>query len=238
MSSIEPRNLLLRSFSEATRRAGLDASELVHLDLRDDIIVRDKPITFVDFPENGVMSILTPMENGSLVEIANIGKEGMVGVSVLMGVHDVSEVAFCQVQGSAYRIATEQFLALTKRFPEIAPLCQRYAMTLFDQVARNTGCIRTHTIEERCARWLLLTHDRCNADQFVLTQEFLALMLGVSRTGVNLAAGVLAKAGLIHYVRGKITILDRKGLESVSCDCYFAMNDYFSKIMNMSAHNN
>ncbi len=231
MKPDEPRNLLLRSLPLAIREAILNASELVHLDLRENLIEPNKPIRFVDFPESGVMSLLQPMDDGSLVEIANIGSEGMVGVTVVLGVRTIGEIAFCQVEGSARRIPTDAFLHLVKMYPELLSLCQRYAVTLFDQVARNTGCNRTHSVEERCARWLLLTHDRCHTNQFVLTQEFLSLMLGVSRTGVNLAAGILSKAQLISYVRGKITILDRAGLEAVSCECYEAMTSYFRQVM-------
>lgn len=190
-----------------------------------------KPITFIDFPESGVVSLLQPMQDGSLVEIANIGNEGMVGVSLALGVARTGEIAFCQVEGTSWRIGADNFLVLTKQHSELHALCQRYAVTLFDQVARNTGCNRTHSIEERCARWLLLTQDRCHSNQFVLTQEFLSLMLGVSRSGVNLAAGILAKAQLISYVRGKVTILDREGLESVSCECYAELVSYFHRVM-------
>ena len=231
MPTTETRNLLLLNLSPEARKAILNVSENVHLGLRDNCIEPLKPIEYVDFPEMGVISVLTPMEDGTLVEIANIGKEGMVGVSVVMGVMSISEIAFCQVEGSTLRVKTSDFLPLVKKYPEIASMCQRYAITLFDQVARNAGCNRIHTIEKRCARWLLLTHDRCDKNQFVLTQEFLALMLGVSRTGVNIAAGVLAKANLITYVRGKMTILDRPGLEAASCECYTALGNYFEKTM-------
>lgn len=231
MNFDQPKNLLLLSLAPDITQEILNQSELVHLDLREHIIEPNKTIGFIDFPETGVMSILQPMADGSLVEIANIGNEGMVGVTVALGVSTIGELIFCQVEGSAWRIPAKLFLPLLKNHPTLLSLCHRYAVTLFDQVARNTGCNRTHSIEERCARWLLLTQDRCHSNQFILTQEFLSLMLGVSRTGVNLAAGMLSKAQLISYVRGKVTILDRAGLEAVSCECYQAMTSYFKQIM-------
>ncbi len=224
-----PKNLLLRRLSAPTREAILSQAEFVHIDVRENLIESNKPIRFVDFPESGVMCLLTPMSDGSLVEIATIGKEGMTGFPLILGVSTVGEVAFCQVTGTAWRIPSETFLSLSQQYDELSLLCRRYAAALFEQVAINTGCNRTHTIEERCARWLLLTRDRCDCDEFVLTQEFLATLLGVSRTGINLVAGMFSKAKLISYVRGKITILDQAGLEEVCCDCYFAMRDQFDQ---------
>jgi len=231
MSSHEKRNLLLRTLPAHVAAAVYAAGEVVHLELREHVIEPNKVQKFVDFPETGVMSLLTPMDDGSLVEIATVGNEGMIGVSQIYGVFTVAEICFCQVVGSSLRIESARFRALVNEHPELLALCQRYTMTLFNQVARNLGCNRTHSVEERCARWLLQTHDRCNRGPFTLTQEFLAIMLGVSRTGVNLAAGVLARAGLITYVRGRIDILDRAGLELVCCDCYASMNQYYNDIM-------
>lgn len=179
------RNLLLNRLPEAVTQAVLAAGEFVHIDMRESLIEANKPIQFVDFPETGVMCLLTPMSDGSLVEIATIGREGMVGVPVALGVNTISQMAFCQVPGTAWRLPEASFLELMSQHPELCLLSQRYAAALFEQVAVNTGCNRTHTSEERCARWLLLTRDRCESDEFPLTQEFLATMLGVSRTGIN-----------------------------------------------------
>jgi CRP-like cAMP-binding protein len=226
-----PRNLILRKLSRTAAEAVLAAAEFIHLDLREYIIESNKPIKFVDFPETGVMSLLTPMDDGSLIEIATIGNEGMVGVPLVMGVSAISELVFCQVVGTAWRIPAEKFMELLREHEDLGSLCGRYAMTLFDQTARNAGCYRLHSIEERCARWLLWTQDRCGSDEFTLTQEFLANMLGVSRTGVNLAAGILSKGKLITYARGKIRVLNRAGLEEACCDCYASMQSYYVKVM-------
>jgi len=228
-----PKNLLLRRLSEPIRQSVLACAEYVHVDLRENLIEPDKPILFVDFPESGVICLLTPMSDGSLVELATIGKEGMVGVPVILGAMSVGEVAFCQVAGASWRIPTQEFLLLLQQHEELSLLCRRYAAALFEQVAINTGCNRTHSMEERYARWLLLTSDRCDSNDFMLTQEFMAQLLGVSRTGINLVAGMFSKAKLISYVRGKISILDREGLEEVCCDCYFAMRSQFDKVINL-----
>ena len=231
MDYIQPENFLLRSLPPEIWRAVVDKSELVQLDLHESIIKPNIAMTFVDFPENGVVSLLQPMGDGSLVEVANIGNEGMLGVTALFDAFEIGETAFCQVEGKAYRIEIESFLELLKRYPILRSVCQRYTVTLLDQLSRNSGCFRTHPVEQRCARWILSTHDRCHRKTFVLTQEFLSLMLGVSRTSVNQAAGALAKAKLISYVRGKVVVLNRIGLEQASCVCYSEMSKYYEKIM-------
>jgi CRP-like cAMP-binding protein len=235
MDSVDiPRNMLLRRLSPQQLTSFLSVAELVHLDIRDNVIEPNKPIQFVDFPEMGVTSLVTLMDDGSIIEIATIGNEGFVGASTLLGVYSTPEWAFCQVAGSAWRISVDDFDCFRLQNPVLTDLCQRYAATLFNKISRGLGCNWIHTINERCARSLLSTHDRVDGDRFYLTQEFLATMLGVTRSGVNLAAGVLQRAGLITYVRGNITILDRNGLEKVSCPCYDAASNYYEYIFGSS----
>lgn len=229
----EPRNLILRMLSKNAVEEILAAAEFVHLELRETIIEPNKPIKYVDFPETGVMSLMTPIDAGTLIEIATIGYEGMVGSSLALGVSFIPDTVFCQVIGSAWRINTETFQKLLLKHDDLQTLCRRYTVTLFDQTARNASCYRSHSIEERCARWLLLTQDRCGSDEFTLTQEFLSNMLGVSRTGVNLAAGRLAKRKLITYARGKMKVLDRTGLEDVCCSCYASLQTYYAGVMKL-----
>jgi CRP-like cAMP-binding protein len=227
-TQLEPQNLLLRKLPRPQMEELLSSAELVHFNLREYLIEQDKPIHFVEFPESGVISVLTQMDS-RLIEIANVGNEGFIGIPVLLGVKSIPEVAFCQVEGSGWRVPAEKFRQMLEEAPELNSLCHRYLATFLNQVARNSGCNWTHSIEERCARWLLLTHDRVDGDEFHLTQEFLATMLGVTRGGVNLAAGTLAKANLITYVRGKITVLDRPGLEKSTCECYGSIRRYFDE---------
>ena len=229
MSATEsPRNLIFKKLPAANLSAILSRCEYVHYDLRDHLIESERAIEYVHFPESGVISVLTQID-GRLVEIANVGREGFVGIPVLLSVKSIPEIAFCQVVGSGWRMPVEIFKQLLNESLELSVLCHRYLATFLNQVARNSGCNWTHSIEERCARWLLLTHDRVDGDEFHLTQEFLATMLGVTRGGVNMAAGALAKANLITYVRGKITILDRPGLEKATCGCYGSIRRYFDE---------
>ncbi|MDP3507592.1 MAG: Crp/Fnr family transcriptional regulator [Candidatus Melainabacteria bacterium] len=234
MDTNQPRNLLLSSMSPPIIEDICAASELVHFDMRENIIEPNKTIGYVDFIESGVTSLISVMEDGSQIELALIGREGMLGLPLLLGVESVGQKIACQVDASALRLKAEDFLELVKRHPELGEICQRYAVAMFEQVALTIGCNRSHSIEKRYARWLLLTHDRCDSDNFTATQGFLASMLGVSRTGVNIAAGALLRAKLITYVRGKVTILDRKSLEESACQCYFAMCKSFENMMNIS----
>jgi CRP-like cAMP-binding protein len=225
----QPRNLLLDRLPKEQLDRVLAVSEFVHLDLRESVSEPQKAMKFVDFPESGVISIVTVMDNGRMVEIANVGREGFVGVPVFLKLESIAEKAFCQVEATAWRVSANDFKKLLAESPELDSLCKKYTGTFLNQIARNSGCNWTHSIEERCARWLLLTHDRVDGNEFILTQDFLAMMLGVTRGGVNVAAGILAKANLITYARGKITVLDRKGLEEVTCECYGSMRKYFDQ---------
>ncbi|MBU6454260.1 MAG: Crp/Fnr family transcriptional regulator [Cyanobacteria bacterium REEB67] len=208
----------------------MSSAEAVHLDMREPVIEAFQPVEHVDFPDSGVISLLMPMEGGKLVELASVGKEGLIGLPVLLGVATVGELAFCQVPSMCWRIPAARFKELLKEHIELSKLCNRYIMMLFEQIAINTGCNRTHSTEQRLARWLLLTHDRCDREQMILTQEFLANMLGVSRTGVNAVAGKFAEQGLIKYVRGKVDILDRPTLEQQCCSCYTRMCEATDKV--------
>lgn len=229
---IVTKNALLNKLSKPVRDAVLNAAEFVHLDIRENIIEPNKQIKHVDFPEFGVMSVLKRMEDGTLIEIATVGNEGVLGTVIALGVDEIEDLCFCQVEGASWRVDADKFRNLCQEHEELKALILRYSVVYSDQVSRNMGCNRTHSLEERCARWLLMTADRCQDNEFLLTQEFLAVMLGVSRTGVNLAAKLLSEAQLIKYVRGRIRILDRVGLEDVCCQCYFSMRDYANKIMN------
>jgi CRP-like cAMP-binding protein len=195
--------------------------ELVDMGLRDMVYERDEPVEYAYFPTSCVLSLVTEMSNGQAVEVATVGNEGMSGLPLFLQTRRTSEHrSFCQIPGESLRIGAEAFLDCIDRAPALRDLLQRYTMTLFAQVAQSSACNRLHPIEQRCARWLLLTHDRVRSDQFPLTQEFLAQMLGVQRTSVNAVAQTLSEAGAISYVRGVITVHDRAKLEAASCECY------------------
>ena len=194
--------------------------ETVRLPQRQSIYDAGKPIEHVYFMHRGVASMVMPMAEGAAVEIATIGPEGMVGIPVFLGAEQMPSQAFIQIPGEGARLESDAFREVIRRSPALHRLLLRYTLALMNLIAQSTACNRVHPVEERCARWLLMTHDRVHEAVFPLTQGFLGEMLGVRRPTVSLAAGMLAKAGLISYVRGHITILDCPGLEAASCECY------------------
>jgi CRP-like cAMP-binding protein len=188
----------------------------------------------VYFPTNCVISLVTYLKDGTSVEMATIGLEGMVGLPVFLGSDTMPSRAFGQVAGDSLRITAAAFTAEIERNGPLVRVLNLYTQALFNQVAQTTACNRVHLVQQRCARWLLQTHDRVGSDHFFLTQEFLAQMLGVRRSGVSAAAGLLQKAGLIRYARGWMTVLDRPGLESAACECYGVIKKEFDRLFGSS----
>ena len=191
-------------------------------------------IDHVYFPTDGVVSMVSSMERGT-VEVGTVGREGMVGLPILLHAESMPTRAFVQVAGHGMRLSAAQLRDEMRASPALERLLYRYAQALFDQVAQSAACNRLHTIEERCARWILMTHDRVSTDTLALKQEFLAEMLGVHRPAVTLAAGALQRAGLITYSRGKIRVIDREALESASCPCYAIAQGAFERLRAMGA---
>jgi len=191
----------------------------------------DKAVEHVYFVYRGVASLLTPMKDAPAVELATVGPEGMVGIPVFLGDDRMAGRAFIQVPGHGVRMASDAFRTFVRSSAAFNHVLSRYTLALMTQMAQNAACNRTHSIEERCARWLLMTQDRVHSDTFPLTHDFIAQMLGVRRPTVSIAAGILAQAGLISYVRGKITILDRAGLQGASCECYRIITSAFERLV-------
>jgi CRP-like cAMP-binding protein len=179
----------------------------------------DEPISHVYFPISGIISMVSEMEEGT-VEVGTVGREGMAGLALILRARTMPTRAFVQVPGHAYRMRDVDLFDAMRQSPRFERLLYRYALALFDQTAQHAACNRLHALEARCARWLLMTHDRVDGDVLALKQQFLAEMLGVHRPAVTLAAGALQKAGVIRYTRGKVTVLDRAALERASCACY------------------
>ena len=188
-----------------------------------------RKIHHVYFPENGVISIVKQLDDGGAVETGTVGCEGMVGLPAVLGISTASSRAFCQVPGRAVRLKADVVLAHRRRGGQFAELLMRYANATIAMLGQSVACNRAHPLEARMCRWLLMTHDRVGGDNFPMTQEFMAQMLGVRRPTVNLAGRALQRAGLIRYTRGKITVVDRKGLEEASCECYFYIRDEFAR---------
>ena len=189
------------------------------------------PATHVYFPESAVLSMISTMDDGTLVEVATVGKEGMDGMPVLLGGGTAPISTICQVPGVGLRITAERFRELARTREVFTDVLHRYTQALMVQMAQNGACNRVHPIDERCARWLLMTHDRVGEQQFELTQEFLAIMLGSRRPAVSVAASTLQRAGLIRYTRGRVTVLDRDGLESASCGCYRIITSEYERLL-------
>jgi CRP-like cAMP-binding protein len=179
----------------------------------------NRPISHVYFPISGIVSMVSEMREGT-VEVGTIGREGMTGLPLVLCATTMPSRAFVQVPGHAYRMRGTDLRAFMREAPNVERLLYRYVLALFDQTAQHAACNRLHALEERCARWLLMTHDRVDGDVVPLKQQFLAEMLGVHRPAVTIAAGALQRAGVIRYTRGKVTVLDREGLEDAACACY------------------
>jgi CRP-like cAMP-binding protein len=188
-------------------------------------------ISAIYFPLSGVISLVAPMEDGSSVEVTTVGNEGLVGLPVFLGARSTTVRAVSQVPGRSLRMAADAFLEAVEDHSRLRGLVERYTQALFTQLAESAGCNRLHTNEERLARWLLMSHDRVGTDHFPITQEFLTQMLGVRRATVTVSAGILQRAGLITYSRGKVRILDRQGLEAASCECYGVMRAELDRLV-------
>lgn len=181
----------------------------------------------VYFPNHGVLSMLTVLENGDVVEIATVGNEGMADLSVFLGLKVSQSRLLVQIPGDTLRINRQAFEELVPRLDGLRAGLGHFMVAMFTLVSQSAACNRLHPVEERAARWLLMTHDRVDADTFPITHEFLASMLGVRRPSVTVAAGMLQKAGLIAYRRGRMTVLDRTGLEAAACECYAIVREQF-----------
>lgn len=195
----------------------------------------DQPLRHVYFSQTSLISVLRRMRSGALIEAGVIGSEGMAGLPLILGETWSPETLAGQVPGACKRMPAETFRVLLPELPVLADLLRRYALSFLDLVGQSAACNGTHPVEKRCARWLLLTHDRVGGDEFHLTQAVLAQMLAVRRAGVSEAAGALQRAKLIRYSRGQITILDRAGLEAASCECYQIVRDHFDRLLGEDA---
>jgi CRP-like cAMP-binding protein len=205
--------------------------EAVPLTYKHTLYEPNRPIEYVHFPHRGVVSLLTEMEDGTVVEVGTVGPEGMVGLPVFLDASTIAGRAFVQVPGEAARIEAGVFQRTLERTPRLRRLLSRYTLALVSLLAQNTACNRAHEVERRLARWLLITQDRVHGATFPLTQEFMAQMLGVSRPTVSIAAGILQKAGMISYARGSVTVTDRPGLEAASCECYRVIRRQFDRLV-------
>jgi CRP-like cAMP-binding protein len=230
----QPRgNRLLDALSAHQRARIEDDLEEVRLELLEPLFGSGEPIDSVYFPTESVVSLLTRASGSSGVEVATIGNEGIAGLSLSWGADTLNPAEFFQVQvpGRAFRMNAGAFVTALNSTEELAEIIRRYTQAFVSQLCQQVACNGLHSIGERCARWLLLTHDRVGGDTFLLTQDFLAQMLGVRRPSVSAVAGQLQQAGYIHYRRGRVTITDRIGLEQAACECYQVLREVFDRLM-------
>ncbi len=218
------QNQLLRSLPSKESRFVFPALEFVELPTHTVLNEMSAPIAFAYFIESGLASVLNVMEDGKSVEVGLTGKEGFVGIPLLVGFSSSPARVIMQIEGSGLKISAKEFAAILPQCPEMEKLLHRFSQELNVQATQVAACNRLHEVDERLARWLLMSQDRIGGDMVPLTQEFLAHMLGTRRASVTLAAGMLQKAGLIKYKRGEVKIENRKELEEASCECYAAIN--------------
>ena len=218
-----PSNQLLAALPAADYARIAPSLVTLPLKLQESIHKPGEPIRHVYFPGGGFCSVLTVLEDGTMVEVATIGREGAVGVSAVFDGFGTAPRSLSMVQAASetcYRMPVEVFRQEMDRRGAFYELLTRYTQALLGLIMQSTACNAVHTVEQRLARWFLMAHDRVGTDSFPLTQEFVAMMLGVARPTVPIVAGTLQRAGLITYQRGKVTVLDRKKLEGASCECY------------------
>jgi CRP-like cAMP-binding protein len=213
-------NALLLHAEHAESAPILRAAEFVRLKLHQILHETGEVIKSVYFPNDGLISVIAVQPDGKSVEVGLTGKEGFVGVPVVFGFRTSATTAVTQCDGTAYRIDAATLRGLLLKAPRFQLSLQRYAMILGTQSIQLAACNRLHGVEERLARWLLMSHDRIGNTTMPLTQEFLAQMLGTRRSTVSLSASILQRRGMITYTRGNVTIVDRRRLEDTTCDCY------------------
>ena len=225
------QNRLLHALPIDDYKAILPHLTAVRLALKDVLIEPDTPIRDVYFVREGVISFIAEQQEEGPVEVGTIGSDGFIGIPVLLGATSVPFRAFAQVEGHAWRLSADTFRRIVDERPTVRHLFLRYTQYWTDQLSQSVACNRLHTLDERCARWLLMTHDRVPGDAFELTHEFLSLMLGVRRAGVTVAMGSLQSQKILSYARGRVSVLDRARLEEASCACYHITRSQFERLL-------
>ncbi len=228
-------NYLLSALPDTEYDRLLPALQGVTFSLGDVVYESSGLLEYVYFPTTSVVSLLYTMENGATAEMGLVGNDGIVGVALFLGGDTTPNRAVVQIAGEAVRIKAKVLQAEFARGGAFQQVLLRYTQALITQISQTAVCNRLHSVEQRLCRWLLLSHDRVNSDQLPMTQEFISNMLGGRRESVTVAAGRLQGAGLIHYSRGHINILDRKGLEANVCECYQIVKAELDRLLGSAA---
>src|ERR1700688_4542582 len=225
------QNHLLAALPADDYARGASTLEMLPLKLGEVLYESGTQLRYVYFPTTSIISLLYVMEDGASAEIAIVGNEGILGVSLFMGGESTPSRAVVQSAGHCFRLKAELLKEEFGRFGPTMHLLLRYTQALITQMAQTAVCNRHHSVEQQLCRWLLLSADRLPTNELTMTQELIANMLGVRREGVTEAAGKLQEAGLIHYSRGRITIVDRPGLEARACECYQVVKTEFDRLL-------
>jgi len=233
MKSTKSTNLLLAAMPTRSRQSFLDDCEIVELDFAEILCESGERVRYVYFPVDSFVSLVTALDDEARLEVGIVGNEGMIGTSLLLGVSTHPQHATVQGAGGALRMSASLFARHCREQEVLRLGLSRYVYVLMSQLALTAACTHYHVVEERLARWLLLTRDRARSDSFRLTHKFLAYMLGVRRVGITEAASSLQARGLINYSRGEIAILDGVGLEAAACSCYQQGNRIYEQVMSV-----
>lgn len=225
------QNQLLAALPESERRRLFNHLESVQMPLGDVLYESGSELRYVYFPTTSIVSLLYVMEDGASAEIAVVGKEGLLGITLFMGGETTPSRAVVQNAGHGFRLKGRVLKAEFNRAGPVMHLLLLYTQALITQMAQTAVCNRLHSVDQQLCRWLLLSLDRLPSNEVTMTQELIANMLGVRREGVTEAAGRLQEAGLIHYSRGRITVLDRKRLEARTCECYQVVKKEYERLL-------
>jgi len=226
-------NAILSSLKGKERTFALQGGEVIDFKVRQSVYEPEKRINEAYFPLGAILSVVARMKDGAMIEIGTIGREGTSALPLVMGSETSANESFCQVPGRAWKMPATTFRSLLTTSNVFREFVNRYLQAYVNMVGQLAACNRLHSVYERCARWLLMTGDRVGGNEFPLTHEFLSIMLGSRRSGVTVAAAMLQRAGFIHYEHGKITILDRAGLEATTCECYKITTDQFGDLLSL-----
>lgn len=205
--------------------------EVVPLEFKAVLHREGEAFRYVYFPGEGLVSLLVVTGDGAVSEVGLVGNEGVVGLSAILGVDNAPSRELVQLAGTSMRMKAKLMRTEFKRGGALQDLLLRYTHALFTQLSRSTACMASHELKKRLCRWLLMTHDGARGDTFDITQEFMASMLGVTRAVVTKAAGVLQREKMIQYSRGKVTMLDRRGMEARACECYASVREEYKRVL-------
>ena len=229
------QNAIFASLNEHERDALRQDGHLTQFELRQSVYQPEVTIDAAYFPIDCVFSVVSHMEDGSMVEVGTIGREGTTAIPLIMGANTTANESFCQVHGRAWKLPAQSFIAILEGSRDFRVTMNRYLQAYVNMLGQMAACNGLHSVLERCARWLLMTQDRVNRSDFPMTHEFLAAMLGSRRSGVTVAAATLQGAGYIRYAHGHVTISDRAGLEATAFECYKGAQEQFNSLLHLRA---